>query len=77
MAQLDLPLCGKEWPGLLIWELARASHLVPPGLLLHLWKGEGLGKCRMMSPLKSVVWGSLGHGVEGFCLRALAYIRER
>ena len=21
MAQLDLPLCGKEWPGLLIWEL--------------------------------------------------------
>lgn len=51
----------------------RASHLVPPGLL---WKGEGLGKCWMMCPLQSVIWGSLGQGVEGFCLRTLAYVRE-
>ena len=55
----------------------RASHLVPPGLFLYLWKGEGLGKYRMMCLLQSVIWGSLGQGVEGFCLRTLAYVRER
>ena len=55
----------------------RASHRVPPGLFLHPWKGEGLGKCRMMCLLQSVIWGSLGQGVEGFCLRTLAYVRQR
>lgn len=68
---------GVAWPPGLGAEGPWASHLVPPGLFLHLWKGEGLGKCRMMCPLQSVIWGSLGHGVEGFCLRALAYVRER
>lgn len=68
---------GVAWPPGLGAGGPRASHLGPPGLFLHLWKGEGLGKCRMMCPLQSVIWGSLGQGVEGFCLRILAYVRER